>query len=1071
MCIDALLHKGYAPKHIIIEPTFKVGHNQQVYGDILVLNQDYKNLILIENKTAGNEFKKEWKNTEQDGGQLFSYYAVNKTPFLCLLCYDFDATNQSIYYTSNIITMQDNQTHLDSLNINLKDKDKKLSFSDPNLSNAKDYYKVWNESYQLSYTSKGLLEPDIQSYKIGKEKYNIKDLSVVSYNQIASIYHDFATILRGNAIGNYENTFYILVDLFLCKIVDELNNPNDLQFYYKGLNYDNALDYCDRLLNLYEIGIQKLFKKQVINIKKDSIDKIFNLTKRHKGILKAEIEKIFTMQKFFNIKKFNFLEVENEEEFYINFRVLLRISNLIQDFYISQSENNQFLGDLFEGFLNRSVHQTEGRFFTPTPITNFIIASLPKLAKDCKVLDFACGAGHFLTEFIVHQKEAKLYGIEKNKDLSKVAKTACIFHNPQSRAQIIFQDSLDSIKQIYENDFKEESFDLILSNPPYSVKGFLSTLQDNVRNKFELIKDIDSKSYEKNNAIECFFIERSKQFLKDGGIFALVLPVSILQKGGIYEKTRQILFQSFQILAITELNKRTFGSTGTQTAIIFAKKIQKLNDIAPFLKEQNYNDKALENEFLQSNFLKVYCEFMNYDYADFKAFMSESILSENLKNTESFKSYFDDFNSAKPKRFKKEKLKPSEQERLFKASSFFDINKELKEQKQDFQNFLKSREYKEAQSKIFYEKFLNEMKNLENEKMLYFSLIQDNELILIKSPQDKTKDNKSNKANIIKFLGYDWSNRKGDEGIKYQTSKNEDKDLQESEEDSDEEKKEKEVLRNINSIKFIDTPLYNPNDKNDSTKLSYAIKAFIENNKNTEQILQKLNPNESDSYSIALVDLKTMINFSNVEFNKAISLNPSLRGEAQAFQNPFANSKFELVRLGEILKSLGKGKRPASFENKNGTINFYKSSLEVYKCDEADFNTEALIIGDGGSANIHYENGKFSGSDHTYIFTNLNSEISLRYVYFLIRNHLGILEAGFKGIALKNIAKRFIENEVKIPKPPLPIQKQIVAECEEVEKQFNTIRMSIEEYQNLIKAILVKCGICEDITNITGGGH
>lgn len=446
---------------------------------------------------------------------------------------------------------------------------------------------------------------------------------------------------------------------------------------------------------------------------------------------------------------------------------------------------------------------------------------MPKLAKDCKVLDFACGAGHFLTEFIAHQKEAKLYGIEKNKDLSKVAKTACIFHNPQSRAQIIFQDALDSIKQIYENDFKEESFDLILSNPPYSVKGFLSTLQDNVRNKFELIKDIDSKSYEKNNAIECFFIERAKQFLKDGGIFALVLPVSILQKGGIYEKTRQILFQSFQILAITELNKRTFGSTGTQTAIIFAKKVKKLNDIAPFLKEQNYNDKALENEFLQSNFLKVYCEFMNYDYADFKAFMSESILSENLKNTESFKSYFDDFNSTKPKRFKKEKLKPSEQERLFKASSFFDINKELKEQKQDLQNFLKSGEYKEAQSKIFYEKFLNEIKNLENEKMLYFSLIQDNELILIKSPQDKTKDNKSNKANIIKFLGYDWSNRKGDEGIKYQTSKNEDKDLQESEEDSDEEKKEKEVLRNINSIKFIDTPLYNPNDKNDPTKLSY----------------------------------------------------------------------------------------------------------------------------------------------------------------------------------------------------------------------------------------------------------
>ena len=50
----------------------------------------------------------------------------------------------------------------------------------------------------------------------------------------------------------------------------------------------------------------------------------------------------------------------------------------------------------------------------------------------------------------------------------------------------------------------------------------------------------------------------------------------------------------------------------------------------------------------------------------------------------------------------------------------------------------------------------------------------------------------------------------------------------------------------------------------------------------------------------------------------------------------------------------------------------------------------------------------------------------------------------------------------KIPLPPLPIQKQIVAECEKVEEQYNTIRMSIEEYQNLIKAILLKTGVIND---------
>lgn len=348
---------------------------------------------------------------------------------------------------------------------------------------------------------------------VGKEKYTLNDLEVVPYNEIANIYHAFATILRNNAIGNYENTFYVLVDLFLCKIIDEQSNPQDLQFYYKGVSYDNPFNYIDRLLNLYEKGIDTLFKKKVVNISKSQIDDLFTNAKRYKGEFKAKIESIFDRQKYFNIKKFNFIEVENEEEFFINFKVLIQMSNLIQDFYITQSENNQFLGDLFEGFLNRSVHQTEGRFFTPTPITNFIISSLPTLKAQPKVLDFACGAGHFLTEFITYYKNAKLYGIEKNKDLSKVAKTACVLHNA-SDASVIFQDALDFVKDIVANDFENASFDLIISNPPYSVKGFLGTLPQKALDNFELIQSVDTKSYDKNGSIECFFYRKSKAVFK-----------------------------------------------------------------------------------------------------------------------------------------------------------------------------------------------------------------------------------------------------------------------------------------------------------------------------------------------------------------------------------------------------------------------------------------------------------------------------------------------------------------------------------------------------------------------------
>lgn len=1088
IAIDKLLSKGYGPKHIILEPTFKVGHNQQVYGDILVLNQQFENLILIENKTYGAEFSKEWNLMLKNGGQLFSYYAVNKTDFLCLLAFDYEPSLKSLIYTSHIITTKDNQKHLEIINADLKEEDKKLGFEDSKNANAKDYYKVWNESYSLAYTSKGLFEEDILPYKIGKEKYTLKDLSVVPYSEISGIYHSFATILRNNAIGNYENTFYILVDLFLCKIIDEIQNSQDLQFYYKGIFYDNPFSYCDRLLNLYEKGIETLFKKKVVNVQKSEIDHLFESAKRHKGKFKESIEKIFDKQKYFNIKKFNFIEVENEEEFFINFKVLVQITNLIQDFYISKSENNQFLGDLFEGFLNRAVHQTEGRFFTPTPITNFIINSLPTLSNNAKILDFACGAGHFLTEFIAHNQNAKLYGIEKNKDLSKVAKTACIFHNPESKSQIIFQDALDFIKENYKDEFENESFDLILSNPPYSVKGFLSNL-DKALNAFSLSQSIDSKSYDKNNAIECFFVERAKHFLKEGGYFALILPVSILQKGGIYEKTRELLLAHFKLLCLVELNSRTFGSTGTQTIILFAKRVKKYDeDLISRLKDSNFSDEALSDDFNDENFLKNYCEFMGYDYESFKKFMRESILEDNLKNSSIFKEYLADYESSKPKVFKKQKLSENDKKALFEKSSFFQKDLDSKAHKKQYGEFLKSDAYNKAEENLRFQNFLNQVKDLECEKMLYFAYIKDEKVLILKSPSDKNKEGKSNKANIIKFLGYDWSNRKGDEGIKYITNKPIDFELKESDEDSDEEKKQKEVLRNINSVKFIQTPLYNPSDKEDSTKLAYALKSFMEqdssNTLSLDSLLESLQSSEQDSYTLFSTQCKDLLDFSRAEFSKVISLNPKM-------QRKTISSKYPIVKLetcGEFFMGGTPSRKNPSYWNgdiKWLTIGDYTNHQIITDTkekitQEGVINSNVKIIQKGAVVISIYATigrvgilGENMATNQAIVSIVPNQDFVNKYLMYVIDFYKFQLFDEVITTSQKNINLNILQNML-IPKPDIEIQKQIVNECEKVEEQYNTIRMSIEEYQKLIKAILVKCGICEadtaQSTNSVGGG-
>ena len=81
---------------------------------------------------------------------------------------------------------------------------------------------------------------------------------------------------------------------------------------------------------------------------------------------------------------------------------------MLQDIKLQTETQNQFLGDLFEGFLDKGVRQSEGQFFTPMPIVKFLISSLPlenlisENSEIPKVIDYACGAGHFLNEY-AHQ--------------------------------------------------------------------------------------------------------------------------------------------------------------------------------------------------------------------------------------------------------------------------------------------------------------------------------------------------------------------------------------------------------------------------------------------------------------------------------------------------------------------------------------------------------------------------------------------------------------------------------------------------------------------------------------------
>jgi type I restriction enzyme M protein len=83
-CVDRLLEKGYHPEDITLEKVYPSGHGHSGRLDILVEKEE-KAFLMIECKTRGKEFEKELKNTQKDGGQLFTYFQNDtKSDYLML---------------------------------------------------------------------------------------------------------------------------------------------------------------------------------------------------------------------------------------------------------------------------------------------------------------------------------------------------------------------------------------------------------------------------------------------------------------------------------------------------------------------------------------------------------------------------------------------------------------------------------------------------------------------------------------------------------------------------------------------------------------------------------------------------------------------------------------------------------------------------------------------------------------------------------------------------------------------------------------------------------------------------
>ena len=267
-------------------------------------------------------------------------------------------------------------------------------------------------------------------------------------------------------------------------------------------------------------------------------------------------------------------------------------------------------GVAFETFMDGFFKGHFGQYFTPREIIDFTVQMMQP-QNDERVLDPACGSGGFLLHALDYvRKEASdyhddpidcfkhwhdfakelLFGIEVNEEIARVAKMNMILHD-DGHTNVISADALQQLDRIRErtgnNEFKERSFDLILTNPPFGAKVDLSEhpyLED-----YELGNQTSKTGHKKprkNQRTEILFIERIWDFLKPGtGRAAVIIPDGILTNSSLQE-IRDFLLERFQIKAIVSLPQMAFAhfGAGVKASIVFLRRRaddEKLSDDEP----------------------------------------------------------------------------------------------------------------------------------------------------------------------------------------------------------------------------------------------------------------------------------------------------------------------------------------------------------------------------------------------------------------------------------------------------------------------------------------------------------
>lgn len=280
-------------------------------------------------------------------------------------------------------------------------------------------------------------------------------------------------------------------------------------------------------------------------------------------------------------------------------------------------------GRMFEVFLNEAVRGKElGQYFTPRPIVDFMariaLQSFQDLRNAPKVLDACCGTAGFLIEAMAYQvaaisndtrlqggepaeierriKNQLLFGIEANERVSRVARINMYLHG-DGGSHIFHGDGLDNDPPVtddlvaerrreiqeHRREISEGSFDLVLTNPPFSMtynvgepdeERILAQLrawgESEALSDAEITAQLASANSMKSNIL---FMFRYYKLLRPGGEMLIVIDDTLLN-GDTLLIVRRWILDHFVILGVHSLPFNAFfkAKANIKTSILHLRK-------------------------------------------------------------------------------------------------------------------------------------------------------------------------------------------------------------------------------------------------------------------------------------------------------------------------------------------------------------------------------------------------------------------------------------------------------------------------------------------------------------------